>query len=157
MAWCNISKNEVVSPFPFDDGTGNQHRCKRMSLNVLLPKLTKCHFDMSFHQDGALPHYASPVRQHLVQKLSNRKIGTKRPLFALLDLLTSPHVTCFSWIIWKIVHSGSCSTIFQPQAKTPSLVSKYYGINTPRDAQKHRKLTFVCDLPIQELYGNFLH
>jgi hypothetical protein len=75
--WCGIHSGGIVGPF-FFEGTMNGARYLDMLKSKVWPLIQRRR--MYFHQDGAGPHYAIPVRAWLDEKFPGRWIGRRGPI-----------------------------------------------------------------------------
>ena len=82
VVWCAITPNRIIGPFFFEDEEGkaltvNQHRYLAMLKRYYLPNIRR-HGEqdtITFHQDGAPPHYANLVRDWLEETFQGRVIS----------------------------------------------------------------------------------
>lgn len=80
MVWCGICNGQVIGPFFFPH-TVNGETYLQMLKNELVPALSVLNDGPTwFMQDGAPPHYATPVRQWLNENFPDKWIGRRGPV-----------------------------------------------------------------------------
>lgn len=82
VVWCAVAHDRIIGPYFFEDEDGktctvNRWRYLAMLKGFYLPNIRR-HGELNtitFHQDGAPPHYANLVRDWLQEKFGDRVIG----------------------------------------------------------------------------------
>ena len=68
MVWCGISEEKVIGPYFFQDQHVNGENYRNILIQCAFPRLASIRANYMFHQDRALAHYSSRVREYLDNK-----------------------------------------------------------------------------------------
>lgn len=102
MVWCAISKDRVIGPYFFENGTVTGELYKNMLSQYAFPRFSRLRPDYIFMQDGAPPHYSNRVRAYLNNKRPGNWIGRGGPVSWPPR---SPDLTPCDFFLWGYLKS----------------------------------------------------
>lgn len=100
MIWCTISKKCVVETHFLENKSVTADSYKKMLRYFLFPKLRGYAQSLIFQQDGAPPHHAHVVLNHLDQKLRTRWTGK---YVSTTWQTRSPHLSPCNFSLWEYI------------------------------------------------------
>ncbi len=100
--WCAMSSTCIIGPYFFEGDTITGESYLKMLKNYFLPIVRQKHLvgKIIFQQDGAPPHYATPVRKLLNDTFPGRWIGRRGPIEWAPR---SPDLTPLDFFLWGYV------------------------------------------------------